>query len=115
MNRTIKTNKISNSMLKYNPRLLEEIKLKQKLSLFEDLHIEDNQPVVLTFNTSTETFIDSLATTIYTQVKVEYPATEHVIITKSINETYKEYKSFWQKLKLLFSKKSVYTKETKEM
>jgi hypothetical protein len=37
-----------------------------------------------------------------------------VVITKSINETYKEHISFWQKLKLLFSKKSIYTKETKE-
>lgn len=115
MDRTIKTNKISNDMLKYNPRLLEEIKLKQKISLFEDLHIEDNQPVVLTFNTSTDTSIEPLATTIATQIKVEYPITRHVVINKCVGESYIEYKSFWQKLKLLFSKKSVYTKETKEM
>lgn len=114
MDRTIKTNSISNSMLKYNPRLLEEIKLKQKISLFENLPIEDDQPVILTFNTNTEPSVDPLATTISTQVKVEYPITRHVVINKCMGE-YTEHKSFWQKLKLLFSKKSVYTKETKEM
>lgn len=113
MNRTIKTNTISNNMLKYNPRLLEEIKLKQKISLFENLSIEDDQPVVLTFNTSTDSSIDPLATTISTQVKVEYPIAKHVVLNKCVGR-YIEYKSFWQKLKLLFSKKPVYTKEIKE-
>lgn len=114
MDRTIKINKISNSMLKYNPKLLEEIKLKQKISLFENLPIEDDQPVILTFNTITDTSIDPLATTISTQVKVEYPIINHVVLNKCVDK-YIEHKSFWQKLKLLFSKKSVYTKETKEM
>lgn len=114
MSRTSKTNTISNSMLKYNPKLLEEIKLKQKISLFENLPIEDDQPVILTFNTNTEASIDPLATTITTQVEVKYPITKHVVIAEGIRESYIEHKSFWQKLKLLFSKKSIYTKETKE-
>lgn len=113
MSRTSKTNTISNSMLKYNPKLLEEIKLKQKISLFENLFIEDDQPVILTFNTNTETSTDPLATTIVTQLEVKYPITNHVVIAESIRESYIEHKSFWRKLKLLFSKKSIYTKETK--
>lgn len=114
MDITSKTNKISNSILKYNPRFLEEIKLQQKLNLFENLPIEDDQPVVLTFNTITDTSIDPLATTISTQVKVEYPIINHVVLNKCVGK-YTEHKSFWQKLKLLFSKKPIYTKETKEI
>lgn len=114
MNKTVKTNTISNNMLKYNPRLLEEIKLRQKISLFENLSIEDDQPVVLTFNTSTEPSVDPLTTTISTQVKVEYPIANHVVLNKCVGK-YTEHKNFWQKLKLLFSKKPIYTKETKKI
>ena len=114
MNKAIKTNQIFTEILKRDPKLLEEIKLKQKISLFESLSIEDNQPVVLTFNTSVGASVDPLITTISTQVKVDYPATNQVVINKCVGESYKEYKSFWQKLKLLFSNKSIYTKETKE-
>ena len=115
MNITAKTEKNPTKILEYNPKLLEEIKLKQRLDLFRELPITDNQPIVLTFRFIEETSIDPFSTTLTTTAKVDYPSTEHVVITKSLNETYKEYKSFWQKLKLLFSKKSVYTKETKEM
>lgn len=115
MDKTVKTNKISKDMLKYNPKFLEEVKLKQKISLFKDLHIEDNQPVLLTFNTTTNTSVDPLATIVATHVNVEYPITRHVVINKCIDESYTGHKSFWQKLKLLFSKKPIYTKETKEI
>ncbi len=114
MKRAIKTDQIFTDMLKCDPKLLEEIKLKQKISLFENLSIEDNQPVILTFNTSVGASVDPLITTISTQVQVDYPATNQVVINKCVGESYKEYKSFWQKLKLLFSKKSIYTKENKE-
>lgn len=115
MNITAKTEKIPTNILKYNPKLLEEIKLKQRVDLFRELPIADNQPIVLTFRFIEETSIDSFSTTLTTTAKVDYPATSHVVITKSLSEIYNEHKSFWQKLKLLFSKKSVYTKETKEM
>ena len=115
MNITAKTEKIPTNILKYNPKLLEEIKLKQRVDLFRELPIADNQPIVLTFRFIEETSIDPFSTTLTTTAKVDYPATSHVVITKSLSETYNEHKSFWQKLKLLFSKKSIYTKETKEM
>ena len=115
MDRTIKTAKIPTEIIKHNPKLLEEIKLKQRIDLFREIPITDNQPVVLTFRSIDETSIDPFSTTLTTTAKVDYPVTSHVVITKSLNETYSEHKSFWQKLKLLFSKKSVYTKETKEM
>lgn len=82
MDRAIKTNQIFTDMLKCDPKLLEEIKLKQKISLFENLSIEDNQPVVLTFNTSVGASVDPLITTISTQVQVDYPATNQVLILK---------------------------------
>ena len=115
MNITAKTEKIPTKILEYNPKLLEEIKLKQRVDLFRELPIADNQPIVLTFRFIEEPSIDPFSTTLTTTAKVDYPSTEHVVITKSLNETYNEHKSFWQKLKLLFSKKSVYTKETKEL
>ena len=49
MNITAKTEKIPTKILEYNPKLLEEIKLKQRLDLFRELPITDNQPIVLTF------------------------------------------------------------------
>ena len=82
MDRAIKTNQIFTDMLKCDPKLLEEIKLKQKISLFENLSIEDNQPVVLTFNTSVGASVDPLITTISTQIQVDYPATNQVLILK---------------------------------
>ena len=115
MNITAKTEKIPTKILEYNPKLLEEIKLKQRLDLFRELPIADNQPIVLTFRFIEETSIDPFSTTLTTTAKVDYPATSQVVITKGLNETYNEHKSFWQKLKLLFSKKSIYTIETKEM
>lgn len=115
MDRTAKTEKIPTKILEYNPKLLEEIKLKQRVDLFKEISITDNQPVVLTFRFIEETSIDPFSTTLTTTAKVDYPATNHVVITKSLNETYNEHTSFWQKLKLLFSKKSVYTKEIKEV
>ena len=115
MDRTVKTDKIPTEIIKHNPKLLEEIKLKQRIDLFREIPIADNQPVVLTFRSIDEPSIDPFSTTLTTTAKVDYPATRHVTITRSISETYTEHKSFWQKLKLLFSKKSVYTKETKEM
>ena len=42
MNRTIKTNTISNNMLKYNPRLLEEIKLKMADILGIEIEKDEN-------------------------------------------------------------------------
>ena len=115
MNITAKTEKIPTEIIKHNPKLLEEIKLKQRIDLFREIPITDNQPIVLTFRSMDEISIEQFSTTLTTTAKVDYPSTEHVVITKSLNETYNEHKSFWQKLKLLFSKKSVYTKETKEM
>jgi glucose-6-phosphate 1-dehydrogenase len=62
-----------------------------------------------------EISIEHFNTTLTTTVEVQYPETKRIVINKCIGENYTEYTSFWQKLKLLFSKKSVYTKETKEM
>lgn len=115
MDRTIKTAKIPTEIIKYNPKLLEEIKLKQRVDLFKEIPIADNQPVALTFRSMDETSIEHFNTTLTTTVEVQYPETRRIIINKCIGENYTEHTSFWQKLKLLFSKKSVYTKETKEV
>lgn len=114
MDRTIKTEKIPTEILKHNPKLLEEIKLKQRADLLKELPIVDNQPVVLTFRSMDEISIEHFTTTLTTTVEVQYPETRHIVINKCIGENYTEHTSFWQKLKLVFSKKSIYTKETKE-
>lgn len=115
MNRTVKTEKIPTTILKYNPKLLEEIKLKQRADLFKEIPITDNQPVVLTFRSMDETSIEQFNTTLTTTVEVQYPETRHIVINQCIGENYIEHTSFWQKLKLLFSNKAVYTKEIKEV
>ncbi len=115
MDRTIKTAKIPTEIIKHNPKLLEDIKLKQRADLFREIPIADNQPIVLTFRSIDETSIEHFNTTLTTTVEVQYPETRRIVINKCIGETYTEHTSFWQKLKLLFSKKSVYTKETKEL
>ena len=114
MDRTIKTEKIPTEIIKHNPKLLEEIKLKQRIDLFREIPIADNQPVVLTFRSMDETSIEQFNTTLTTTVEVQYPETRRIVITKCIGENYTEHTSFWQKLKLLFSNKSIYTKEIKE-
>ena len=121
MDRIIKTNLVNIKLLSQKPDLLEEIIKSQRVELFKNLSIEDDKPIVLTFKSMTISDLykhlhDPLGNVeLKTTVTVDYPETRHVVITKSINETYKEHKSFWQKLKLLFSKKPIYTKETKEI
>lgn len=120
MDRTIKTELVNINLFKQKPDLLENVIKAQRVELFKQLDIKDDQPIVLTFNSMHMSDLyrnlrDPLGNVeLKTTVKVDYPATRHVVITKSINETYTEHKSFWQKLKLVFSKKSIYTKETKE-
>ena len=120
MDRTIKTELVNINLLKQKPDLLEECIKAQRVKLFKQLDIKDEQPIVLTFKSMNISDLyrnlrDPLGNVeLKTTVKVDYPVTRHVVITKSITETYTEHKSFWQKLKLLFSKKSIYTKETKE-
>lgn len=120
MDRTIKTELVNINLLKQKPDLVENFIKAQRVELFKQLDIKDDQPIVLTFKSMNMSDLykhlhDPLGNVeLKTIVKVDYPATEHVVITKSISETYTEHKSFWSKLKLLFSKKSIYTKETKE-
>ena len=120
MDRTIKTELVNINLLKQKPDLVENFIKAQRVELFKQLDIKDDQPIVLTFKSMNMSDLyrnlrDPLGNVeLKTTVKVDYPATEHVVITKSISETYTEHKSFWSKLKLLFSKKSIYTKETKE-
>lgn len=120
MNKTIKSAIRDVNLFKQKPGLLEYSIKSQRVELFKQLDIKDDQPVVLTFKSINtidhpECISDPLAAgEIKTTVNIEYPVTRHVVITKSINETYKEHTSFWQKLKLVFSKKAIYIKETKE-
>ena len=94
MDRTIKTEKISTEILKRNPELLEEIKLKQRVDLFKETPIADNQPVVLTFRSMDETSIEHFNTTLTTTVEVQYPETRYIVINKCIGEKYTEHTSF---------------------
>ena len=120
MDRTIKTELVNINLFKQKPYLLEESIKLQRVELFKQLDIKDDQPIVLTFKSMNMSDLyrslrDPLGDVeLKTTVRVDYPATRHVVINKLISETYIEHKSFWQKLKLLFSKKSVYTKETNE-
>ena len=119
MDRTIKTELVNINLFKQKPYLLEDSIKSQRVELFKQLDIKDDQPIVLTFKSLDMSDLyrnlrDPLGSVeLKTTVKVDYPVTRHVVITKAINETYKEHTSFWQKLKLLFSKTTIYTKETK--
>lgn len=120
MDRTIKTELININLLKQKPELLENSIKAQRVELFKQLNIKDNQPIILTFKSTREndllaSFGDPLGyTELKTHMHVEIPPTRHIVINRAVYEDYKEYRSFWQKLKLLFSKKSIYTKEIKE-
>jgi hypothetical protein len=100
MDRTIKSAIRDVNLFKQNPGLLEYSIKAQRVELFKQLDIQDNQPVVLTFKSINtidhpEYISDPLvAGEIKTTVNIEYPVTRHVVITKSINETYKEHISF---------------------
>lgn len=119
MNKTVKSEFIDKNLLAKNPDLLKEILEAQRIELFKDLSIVDDQPIVLTFksiNTADlgRDFSDPLGhVKVMTTINVEYPVVRDVVINKLVTEKYTEHKSFWQKLKLLFSKKPIYTKETK--
>lgn len=122
MDKTIRTKLISKYMLKKDPEFVSKCIQEQRVELFKQISIEDGQPVVLTFksintidNPEYRSCVDPLSDEIITNVKADYPATRHVVINQMMSETYKEHKSFWSKLKLLFSKKTIYTKETKEV
>lgn len=112
MDRTIKTELVNINLLKQKPDLVENFIKAQRVELFKQLDIKDDQPIVLTFKSMNMSDLyrnlrDPLGNVeLKTTVKVDYPATRHVVITKSISETYTEHKSFWSKLKLLFSKKA---------
>ena len=121
MNRTVKIERIPKHLLEANQDFLEQCIKNQRIDLFKSLDIKDEQPVLLIFkSTSTlehqESLSDPLADVeLRTAVKAEYPPTRHVVVNQMIRENYKEHKSFWAKFKLLFSKRSVYTKDTKEV
>ena len=120
MDRTVKTELINIDLLKQKPELLENSIKTQQVELFKQLNIKDNQPIILTFKSTREndllaSFGDPLGyTELKTHMHVEIPQIRHIVINKAVYEDYKEYKGFWAKLKLLFSKKSIYTKETRE-
>jgi hypothetical protein len=117
MTKTIRSDYIHKDLLESTPGLLEESINNQRVWLFKELAITDDQPIILTFKSVCERpeFLDPLeGTVLKTSVHVEYPSTRYVVINKSVSEKYTEHIGFWKKLKLLFSKKSVYTKETKE-
>ena len=123
MDKTIRTKYINKEMLKQYPEFVVKCIQEHRVELFKQIPIEDEQPVVLTFksintidNPEYRSCVDPLYNNeIITNVKAEYPSTRHVVINQMMSETYKEHTSFWTKLKLLFSKKPVYTKETKEV
>lgn len=123
MDRTIRTKHITKDMLKKDPAFVSKCIQEQRVELFKQIPIEDGQPVVLTFksintidNPEYRSCVDPLSDgEIITNVKAEYPPTRHIVVNQMMHETYKEHKSFWSKLKLLFSKKSIYTKDTKEV
>ena len=122
MDRTIRTKPITKYMLKKDPEFVVKCIQEQRVELFKQIPIEDGQPVVLTFksintidNPEYRSCVGPLSDEIITNVKADYPATRHVVINQMMSETYKEHKSFWSKLKLLFSKKPVYTKDIKEV
>lgn len=121
MNKTVKTKGLNKLLFATKPDLLKKYIQDHRVELFKSLDIKDEQPVLLIFkSTSTLDHPDLLNDPLQdmelrTTVKVEYPATRHVIVNQMIHKNYKEHKSFWSKLKLLFSKKSIYTKDTKEV
>ena len=121
MIKSVQSEGINISVIKNAPELLEEFIKAQRVELFRQLPIEDGKPVVLTFRTTDVNSLiaslgDPLGTTaIKTSVEIEYPATKHIVINKLAREKYTEHKGFWKKLKLLFSKKSIYTKDVKEV
>ena len=123
MDKTIRTKHITKEMLKKDLEFVFKCIQEQRVELFKQIPIEDGQPVVLTFksintidNPEYRSCIDPLSEgELITNVKAEYPSTRHVVVNQMMRENYKEHKSFWSKLKLLFSKKPVYTKDTKEV
>ena len=121
MDKFVQSDIIDINLFSNTEGLLEECIKEQRVHLFKSLAIADNQPVVLTFKSTRDndllaSFGDPLGRTVLkTQMHVDIPQTRHVVINKCIYEEYKEYKGFWAKLKLLFSKKSAYTKESKEV
>lgn len=122
MNKTIKTDRLNRFLFETKPELFDKYIEEHRVELFKQLDIKDGQPIVLTFK-SVNTIDhpeyigdrDPLADVeLITTVDIKYPITRQVVITKSIQENYIEHKGFWSKLKLLFSKRPVYMKETKE-
>ena len=120
MNRTIKTDRLNRFLFETKPELFDKYIEEHRVELFKQLDIKDDQPIVLTFKSVNtidhpEYISDPLADVeLRTTVDVKYPITRQVVITKSTQENYIEHKGFWSKLKLLFSKRPVYMKETKE-
>ena len=121
MNKTVRTKGLNKLLFATKPDLLEKYIQDQRMELFKSLDIKDGQPILLIFKSAStldhpELLSDPLQDMeLRTSVKVEYPSTRHVIVNQMIGENYKEHKRFWSKLKLLFSKKVVYTKESKEI
>ena len=123
MDKTIRTKFISKYMLKKDPAFVVKCIQEQRIELFKQLDIKDDQPIVLTFksintidNPEYRSCVDPLSDgEIITNVKAEYPPTRHVVVNQMMSETYKEHTSFGSKLKLLFSKKPAYTKDIKEV
>lgn len=123
MNKTIKTVRLNRFLFETKPELFNKYIEQHRVELFKQLDIKDGQPIVLTFKSvntidhpESISYRDPLADVeLITSVDVKYPITRQVVITKSIQEDYIEHKGFWSKLKLLFSKKSIYTKDTKEI
>jgi hypothetical protein len=121
MIKSVQTDGINISVIKNSPELLEEFIKAQRVELFRQLPIEDGRPIILTFHTTDMNDLlaalgDPLGkTTIRTSVEIQVPETNYVVVNKLAREKYKEHKGFWAKLKLLFSKKVVYTKEVKEI
>ncbi len=120
MNKIVKTNRLNRFLFETKPELFDKYIKEQRVELFKQLDIKDDQPIVLTFKSVNtidhpEYTSDPLADVeLKTTVNIEYPVTKQVVITKCMYERYKEHTSFWSKFKLLFSKKSIYTKDIKE-
>lgn len=116
MLKTLKSDIIDSSLLKRNPKIIEDCINAQRAKLLTELPIEDNKPIIITLRSCSDTNSrDPLSTVISTQLRVEAVPVQHIVFNRLVGEDYKEHKGFWAKLKLLFSKKPIYTKDIKEI
>lgn len=116
MRKTLRSDVIDSSLLKRNPSIIEDCIKAQRTDLLTELPIENNKPIIITVKSVVDSAAwDPLNTVVSTQLYIEEVPVQHIVFNRLVGENYKEHKGFWAKLKLLFSKKPIYTKDTKEV